>query len=665
MWTFDAPPNDYWRRTYDFSPDQAWLDRVRIASVRLPNCSASFVSANGLVLTNHHCVRECAAEVSPSDTNYIETGFAARTMREEKKCPGLYVDQLESIENVTQRVRGAVSASSPEEQATQRTVVIDQIQTECGRETGLTCQVVSLYHGGIYSVYRYRRYNDLRLVFAPEEQIAAFGGDPDNFTYPRHDLDAGLLRVYVNDRPHAPKNFLKWSPAGAADGELVLVVGNPGSTGRLNTMAQMEFLRSVGYPAQLAAYERALTIFRELARRDETAVRRYQNNVFSVENSRKAVTGYRRGLIDSAYMGRKAAFEREFRARLAADPKLAQFSGTYDAIAAAQRELASFDAQRRYHSFGPSLVLAGSRLLTMAGQLARIPTESALPDPARLAAYRGSLANTIRASLLREQPVDTALEALAIGAHLRAAQFELPADDPYLRAALAGRTPEQAATVLVRGTRVGDVAFRRSLLEGGTTSVAASDDPLIVLARAIDPLSRAVTARAERLNAVITTNTERIGRALFETYGTALPPDATFTLRISDGVVKGYPNNGTFAPYKTTFHGLYDRSASFDAKPPFDLPPRWVARKDRLDLAMPYDFVSTNDIIGGNSGSPVINRKGEVVGVAFDGNMESLPNRFLFTSDVPRTVSTHSRAITEALRKMYDAVALADELEGK
>jgi len=665
MWTFDAPPLEYWRRTYNFSPDQAWLDRVRIASVRLPNCSASFVSANGLVMTNQHCVRDCVATVSPPDTNYIDVGFAARTTREEKKCPGLYVDQLESIENVTTRVRGGITGTTPAEQASQRTAIISRIETDCARETSLRCEVVSLYHGGMYSVYRFRRYDDVRLVFAPEDAIAAFGGDPDNFTYPRYDLDIGLYRVYSNDRPVVPRHFLKWSAQGAADGELVLIVGNPGSTGRLNTMAQLEMLRDVTYPTTLAGYGRALTIFRELSRRDAATERLYQNNIFSLENSQKAVTGYRVGLLDSSYMARKSAFEREFRARLAANPQLAQFGGTYDAIAAAQRELASFDAQRRYHSFGPSIGLAGSRLLTMAGQLVRLPREAALPDSARLVAYRGNLATSIRASLLRQQPIDTAYERLAITAHLKAAQAELPADDPYLRAVLAGRTPEQAAVALVRGTRVGDTTFRKSLVEGGAAAVAASDDPLIALARTIDPLNRQVLARAERLNAVITANTERIGRALFETYGTSLPPDATFTLRITDGVVKGYPNNGTIAPYKTTFFGLYGRSAAFDAKPPFDLPRRWIERKDRLDLATPYNFVSTNDIIGGNSGSPVINRNGEVVGVAFDGNIESLPNRFLFTTDVARTVSVHSRAITAALRTMYDAPGLANELEGR
>jgi hypothetical protein len=661
MWTFDAPPIDYWRRTYGFAPDQRWLDKVRLASVRLPNCSASFVSARGLVMTNHHCARACIESTSPSDSNYIETGFAAKSIAEEKKCAGLYVDQLQSIENVTTRVRSAITATTPAEQATQRTGVIDQIQSECNQQTRLTCQVVTLYHGGIYSVYRYRRFNDVRLVMAPEGEIAFFGGDPDNFTYPRYDLDVTLLRVYENNQPFNPPDYLRWSRNGAVENELIFIVGNPGSTGRLNTLAQMEFLRDVSYPANLAALRRSIDIYAELAKRDTSAARRYQNEVFSAENSLKAFTGYRTGLLDSVQMARKVAFEREFRARIAADPRLrAEYGGAWDAIAAAQRELATFNPQLRYQGFA-----GGSRLLTLASQVVRLALESAKPDAERLTGYRGAALNTVRAAVTRNVTIDTAFERLALAAQLRAAQSELPSDDPFLRAVLAVRTPEAVAASVVRGTRIGDSTFRVSLLNGGAAAVAASTDPVVVLARSIDPINRSVTARAAALNAIIAANAEKIGQAIFAAYGTALPPDATFTLRISDGIVKGFPMNGTIAPYKTTFYGLYERSASFDNKFPFRIPRRWAERKNRLELTTPFNFVSTNDLIGGNSGSPLINRNAEVVGLAFDSNIEGVANRFVFTTEVARAVSVHSRGISEALRNVYDANSVADELEGR
>jgi hypothetical protein len=661
MWTFDAPPLDYWRRTYNFTPDQKWLDHVRLAAVRLPNCSASFVSSRGLVMTNHHCGRECTASSSPPDSNYIQTGFSAGTLADEKKCAGFYVDQLQSIENVTSRVRTAITGATPGEQATQRTAVINQIQTECNEATKLTCQVVTLYQGGVYSLYRYRRFNDIRLVMAPEENIAFFGGDPDNFTYPRYDLDLTLLRVYENGQPYSPTDYLKWSAAGAGENELVFVVGNPGSTGRLNTIAQMEYLRDVGYPATLAAYRRALAIYAELAQRDTSAARRYQNDVFGVANSQKAVTGYRAGLLDTLSMAKKRSFEAELRARVAANPTLqAQYGGTWDAIAQAQRELASFSPQLRYYGFG-----GGSQLLQLAAGTMRVAMESAKPDSARLMQYRGPAIARMTAALSQPIPIDTAFERLAIAAQLRAAQNDLPPNDQFVRLALAGRTPEEVAASLVRNTRIGDPAFRQSLLQGGPAAIASSTDPMIVFVRGIDPLNRAVTARATALNATIAANSEKIGQALFAAYGTALPPDATFTLRISDGVVKGYPMNGTIAPYKTTFYGLYGRAAAFDDKDPFKLPSRWVQRKNNLDLSTPYDFVSTNDIIGGNSGSPVINRNAEVVGLVFDSNIEGVSSRFIFSTEVGRTVSVHSRAIVEALRKMYDGSRIADELQGR
>jgi hypothetical protein len=359
-------------------------------------------------------------------------------------------------------------------------------------------------------------------------------------------------------------------------------------------------------------------------------------------------------------MARKRAFEREFRARVAKDPALrARFGGAWDAIAAAQRELASFDKASRYRSF------AGSQLLAMAGQIVRIPAQSALPDSARLPEYRGQAIERMKRQLTAPAPVDTQVETRLLATQLTAAKRALPANDPFIQAVLAGRTPEAAARALIGGTTLTDAAARKALLDGGASAVAASTDPLIVAARKIDPVQRILSTRARRLNALISSEAEKLGQAIFAAYGTSLPPDATFTLRISDGVVKGYPYNGTVAPYRTSFFGLYGRSAEFAGKAPFNLPSRWLTRADSIDLAAPLNFVSTNDIIGGNSGSPVINRNAEVVGVIFDSNIEGLPNRFVFTDEVARSVSVHSSGITEALRRIYGAGWVVEELAGR
>jgi hypothetical protein len=659
MWTFEAPPLDYWKARYGFTPTKAWLDHVRLASVRLPNCSASFVSSRGLVMTNHHCARECITAVSTPDSNFQELGFVAKTQADERKCEGLYVDQLQSIEDVTDRIQGAVKARAAASQVAQRNAAIDSIEQSCGQEAGLTCEVVTYYQGGIYSLYRFKRFSDLRLVMAPEEAISFFGGDPDNFTYPRYDLDLSLMRVYENDQPYQPKDYLRWSKDGAKEGDPVFVTGNPGSTGRLLTVAQMEFLRDVQYPAQLSSYERNLSVLRELAQRDEQTRRAVENDIFSLENSKKAVTGYLSGLQDSSLMAKKRAFERDFRRRIAGNPKLrVRYGASWDAIATAQRQLAALAKQQRWYSFG------GSPLLNAAGGIVRIPQQAKLPDSLRLPQYRGQGLEGIKNLVLSDVSSDPEQDKQMLQAWLTQASKDLPLSDPYLTAFLGGRSPEVAAEAAVNGTKLADSAYRASLIQGGSAAVASSTDPLIVLARKLNPIAMRVQQRAARLNDVISANAEKVGQAIFAAYGRSLPPDATFSLRISDGVVKSYPMNGTIAPYKTSFAGLFARSAEFDDKPPFKLPERWKTHEARLDLASPLDFVTTNDIIGGNSGSPVINMNAEIVGLIFDGNIEQLPNRFLYTDEVGRAVAVHSRAIPEALRKVFESDRIADELQG-
>jgi len=661
MWTFDAPPLEYWKARYNFTPDQAWLDHARLSSIRLPGCSASFVSENGLVMTNHHCARSCISAVSPADTNYQTVGFVAPTVAQEKKCPNLYVDQLVGIEDVTSRIQSKVVANAAAERVAQRDAEIAKVQQECGGASGLTCQVVGFYQGGMYSLYKYRRYNDLRLVFAPEEAISFYGGDPDNFTFPRFDLDVTLLRVYQNDQPFKPEHFLKWSTSGPQENEVVFVIGNPGSTGRLLTIAQMEYLRDVTYPSQLAQLKRQIDIYHALSARSPAIKRQYENALFGAENSFKAITGYLSGLTNEEIMTVKRAFEKDFRARIAKDAKLqAQFGPAFTAIERAQDSLKQIAKVQRYYGF------SGTTSTNVAALIVRMPAQAALPDSLRLQAWRGNGLNEVRTQLLSPNlQIDTAFERAALVGWLTAAKQELDPKDPVLVAILAGRTPEQAAADLLKSTQIGSADFRKTLIEGGAAAVAASKDPLIVLARTLDPKSLPIAQRVTRLNNTISANAEKIGQAIFAAYGKSLPPDATFTLRISDGVVAGYPMNGTIAPYKTSYYGLFARSAEFDDKPPFQLPDRWKNKRSALDLTTPLDFVSTNDIIGGNSGSPVINRNGEVVGLIFDGNIESLPNRFIFTDKVARSVSVHSRAIPEAIRKVFEAPRLADELEGK
>jgi len=662
MWTFDNPPLKLLQERYHFTPTAQWLDHVRLSSVRLNDGgSGSFVSAHGLLLTNHHVARGQLQKNSTAEHDYLKTGFYAVTPEQEMKSPDLEVNVLVAIENVTSRVAAAVqSAKTPAEEFAARRAVIAAIEREGLQKTGLRSDVVSLYQGGEYWLYQYKKYTDVRLVFAPEQQIAFFGGDPDNFTYPRFDLDMALFRVYENGKPIDTKDYLKWNPAGAADGELVFVPGNPGSTARADTVAQLEFLRDTGEPNTIKILKHRIAALEQYSALGAEQARQAGSLIFSLANSLKADEGRYQGLLDKTTMATKQKDEADFRAKAMANAAWkAAWGGAWDAIAAVEKKAASRSPERQYRTLD-------SQFLSFATSIVQYVAEIGKPDAERLSGFHEAQLESTRLRLFSPAPVYPAMDVARLAASLELAQAELGDGDPFVKAALNGRTPREAATALVNGTKLADPAVRRQLVTGGQAEVAASNDPMIVLARKLDPMRRELTKWLENnVESVEQRAGEQLGKARFAVYGKATYPDATFTLRLSYGQVKGYPMNGTKAPPLTTFYGMYDRAIGFNYQGPFALPSRYLENRDKLNLATPLDFVTTNDIIGGNSGSPVINAQAEIVGLIFDGNIESLVGDFVYDGAANRAVAVHTGAMTEALRKLYGADRLVEELSGK
>jgi hypothetical protein len=660
MWTFDNPPTRLLQEKYNFTPTQQWLDHVRLSSVRLNDGgSGSFVSPNGLLLTNHHVARGQLQKNSTLEHDYIKDGFYAATPEQEMKSPDLEVNVLVSLENVTARVTDAVKqAKSPGEEFAARKAAIAAIERESQQRTGLRSDVVPLYQGGEYWLYRYQKYTDVRLVFAPEQQIAFFGGDPDNFTYPRYDLDMALFRVYENGKPLATKDYLKWNAKGAGDKELVFVVGHPGNTQRLATVSELELERDTIEPMVLKIYQNRIATLRSYSALGAEQARQAASLIFNFENSLKVFQGRYLGLQDKKLMDKKRQEESDFRAKVMANPEWkAAYAGAWDSIAQASRKFATRAAEFRYRSLS-------SGLANLAQSIVEYVAEIKKPDGERLASYHDAQLDSLRFGMYSPAPVYPGIEIARMTGALEQAAAELGPNDPFVKAALNGRSPKDAATAVINGTKLADPAFRKQLVEGGEAAVAASTDPLIVQARRLDPLRRELVKWIEdNVSSVEQRAGEQLGKARFAVYGKNTYPDATFTLRLSYGAVEGYPMNGTKAPPKTTMFGLYDRAASFNYEGPFYLPARYLEGRDKLDLSTPLDFVTTNDIIGGNSGSPVINRTGEIVGLVFDGNIESLVGDFVYDSTANRTVAVHTSGMTEVLRKLYNAPALVKELE--
>ncbi len=664
MWLYNDMPYKLLKERYGFEPTKAWLEHIQKSSVRFNNGgSGSFISKDGLIISNHHVGADALQKFSDAKHNYLRDGFYASSRNEEKRCLDLELNVLMSIEDVTGRVNAAVKPDmNPAEAFAARRAVMAEIEKDSLEKTGLRSDVITLYQGGQYQLYRYKKYTDVRLVFAPEQQTAFFGGDPDNFEYPRYDLDICLFRAYENGKPAKIKNYLKFSEKGVTDGELVFVSGNPGSTSRQLTMAELEYQRDRLFPYALRRLNSLeVTLLAYSARSDENA-RRAKDLLFGVQNSRKARNGMYAGLLDPQLMSRKQAAEQKLKTEIAKDPREKDAIAAWDRISGAQKVIAGsaleYNLLERANAFD-------STLFDIARTIMRAVDEKSKPNGERLREFRDSNLESLEFQLFSKEPIYDDFERVKLVESLTWLASQLGDSSPLVQKILAGKSPEQRAAELVLGTRLKDVAFRKKLYAGTAADVKAANDPMIELARMIDPEARAVRKIIETQDEIKRQAHAKIASAKFAIEKTTSYPDATFTLRLAFGTVKGYQESGKAIPFQTTIAGLYEHAAAHNYKPPFDLTRRWIDSKDKLNLNTPLNFVSTADIIGGNSGSPVVNRKGAFVGIIFDGNIQSLVLDFAYTDVQARAVSVNSQAIIEALRKVYDAPGLVDEIIGK
>ena len=661
MWLFSQPPRQQLRERYQFDATDAWLEHLQKSSVRFNSGgSGSFVSEDGLLISNHHVGADAIQKLSTKEKDLLREGFHARKPEQELKCLDLELNVLQAIEDVTARINAAVPKDAdPAAAFAARRKIIAEVEKESLDRTGMRSDVVTLWQGGAYHLYRFKRYTDVRLVFAPEQQIAFFGGDVDNFEFPRFDLDVAFFRAYENDKPAKVKNFLRFSPQGAQDGDLIFVSGHPGRTSRLLTVAELENQRDQALPFRLNALKRLEVLLGNWSARSEENWRRAHDDFLGVQNSRKALDGKLAGLLDPELFSAKVAAESDFKAKLAGKPEFADAFAAYDKISEATRTLAAQAVRSGLLEGGQAF---RSDSFGIARTLLRAGDERPKPNGERLREFGDSGKESLELDLFSEKPIYADLEILLLSDALTFTAGQLGGNDPLVKQILAGKSPRERAVELIQGTKVRDVAFRKQLYSGGASAVAASKDPMIELARSVDEESRALRKVSETQGETKQQAHAAISRARNALLGTTGYPDATFTLRLAYGTVKGYEEDGKFVTPLTALAGLYERANEMKFKPPFDLPQSWLKRKSRLDLKTPYNFVSTADIIGGNSGSPVVNRASEFVGIIFDGNLQSLPGDYAFNEKQNRATSVHSAAIQEALNKVYGAKELAREL---
>lgn len=661
MWLFNQPPRELLRSRYQFEATDAWLEHLQKSSVRFNSGgSGGFVSEDGLLISNHHVGADAIQKLSTQERDLLRDGFSARTLAEEVRCVDLELNVLQSIEDVTARINAAVPQDADATTAfAARRKIIAALEKEAMERTGLRADVVTLWQGGAYHLYTFKRYTDVRLVFAPEQHIAFFGGDPDNFEFPRWCLDVCFFRAYEDGKPAKVPHHLKFSPLGASADELVFVTGHPGRTSRLLTMAELEYLRDEGLPERLANLKRVEVLLANWSARSVENMRRAKDDFFGVQNSRKAFTGRLAGLLDPDLFTAKQKAEADFRARLNDRAELAPARAAYEKIAEATRILG---AQATRHGLLEGAQAFNCDSFSLARTLLRAGDEFPKPNGDRLREFSDSGKTSLELGLFSTKPIYADLEIVLLADALTHLCAKLGVNDPLVRQILAGQSPRARAAELINTTKVREVAFRKQLYAGGVAAVTAAKDPMIELARLVDVEARALRKVAEDQGEVKQQAHAAISRARNELLGTTGYPDATFTLRLAFGTVKGYEEDGSqIAPF-TTFAGLYGRAQEMNQAASFDLPPVWTKRKGKLNLQAPFNFVSTCDIIGGNSGSPVVNRAGEFVGIIFDGNLQSLPWDYAFTDKQGRAQSVHSAAILAALNKVYSVKELAREL---
>jgi len=660
MWTLNNFPSAKVGQTYGFSPDQAWLEHVQLSSARWgQGCSASFVSPNGLVMTNHHCARSCVQSLSTPKDNYIANGFYAKSQEQEQRCPALDIQQLTNISDVTDRVNKATTGKTGEPYNQALKAEKAAIEKECSNGDAKTlCEVVTLYSGARYNLYKYRRFDDVRLVFAPEEQIAFFGGDPDNFMFPRYDLDVSFVRVYEDGKPAHLDHYLKWSPDGPKDGMLTFVSGHPGRTEREDTAAQLAYERDYALPRQIAYLSEYRGMLNQFQTRGAEQARISNTALFGAENSLKVFKGRQEALVDPEQFQRKAAEEKELRAKVDADANLkSTCGGAWQEISAAVMKQRALDVPYLYLERNRGFQ---SRLFTQARTLVRAAEELPKPNGERLPEYVESRIPTVKQGIASTAPIYPELEIETLTFSLTKLREVLGPDDATVKAIFGPKSPREIASAAVKGTKLGDPAYRKSLFEGGRQAIDGSSDSMILLVKQVEPFALAVRKQYEKeVESVLKKNGELLGRARFAVYGNSIYPDATFTLRLSYGTVKGWEENGKPVYPLTTLGGAFERATGRD---PFALPQSWLDAKSKLNLATPFNASTSNDIIGGNSGSPMINQKAEVIGLIFDGNIHSLGGDYWFDEKLNRAVSVTSSALLEALDKIYGATRVINEI---